>query len=93
MFWRSRELGLLELEMERAIRDLRNHAVGSSEYVRTLDQIVKIHRIKTEEKPEPVKRDTLVLAGTNLMGILMIIKHEYVNVITSRATNLILKPR
>jgi len=40
-----------------------------------------------------VSRDTLAVIGANLLGILMIIKHENVNVITSRAMGLILSPR
>ena len=93
MISRFREPSSLELEVDRAVRELMNHPIGSEDYVRTLDAIVKLHKMKEEEKSSFVSRDTLAIVGTNLLGILMIIKHENVNVITSRAMNLVMKPR
>jgi hypothetical protein len=93
MFSGVKEPTSLEKEIERAVRELKNHPIGSEEYVRTLDQIVKLHRMKEEEKPSAVSKDTLVLAGVNLLGIIMIIRHEHVNVITSRAMNMVIRPR
>jgi hypothetical protein len=84
---------LLELAVEKAIRDLNLHVIGSEDYVRTLDALVKLHKMKLEEKASSVKKDTLLIVGTNLLGLLMIIKHEHVNIITSRAFSLLLKPR
>lgn len=91
--FKSGEMSSLEIVTERAIRELNNHPVGSEEYVRTLDQVVKLHKMREEEKSASVSKDTLIVAGTNLLGIIMIIKHEFLNVITSRALSLILKPR
>lgn len=93
MFSRMRDRTPLEQEIDRAIRELKNHPIGSEEYVRTLDAIVKLHGMKEREKPLFVSRDTLAVVGANLLGLLMVIKHENVNVITSRAFGLILKPR
>ena len=89
----TREPTHLEIEVDRAVRELKNHPIGSEEYVKTLDSIVKLHKMKEEEKPKFVSRDTLVLVGANLLGIMMIIRHEHMNVITSRAMNMVIKPR
>jgi hypothetical protein len=89
----TREPTELELEVDRGIRELKNHPIGSEDYVRALDSIVKLHKMKEEEKPKFVSRDTLVLVGANLLGIMMIIRHEHMNVITSRAMNMVIKPR
>jgi hypothetical protein len=40
-----------------------------------------------------VSPDTALLSATNILGILLIIRHEYVNVITSKAQSFVLKPR
>ena len=93
MFSRTGESSQLERQIDRAIRELDNHPVGSQDYVRAVDVVVKLHRMKEEEKSSPVSKDTLAIIGANLLGIIMIIKHEHVNVITSRALNLILKSR
>ena len=93
MFKRFRTPSSVELEVERALRELKHHPIVSEEYNKTLDSIVVLHKMKEDEKPSIVSRDTLVIVGTNLLGILMIIKHENVNVITTRAMNLLMKPR
>jgi len=66
---------------------------GSEEYREALDALVKLHKMKEDEKPKPVSKDTLVIVGANLLGILMIISHERVNVVTSKAIGVLLRPR
>jgi hypothetical protein len=90
---KSNESLLLEKALDRAIRDLGNHAVGSEEYSKTLDHVVTLHKMLVEEKTPSMSKDTMAVVGGNLLGILMIIKHEFVNVVTSRAVGLLLKPR
>ena len=89
----EREQSPLERAIDLAIRDLNSHVIGSEDYVRTLDALVKLHRMKSEERSSPVSNDTLLIVGGNLLGIFMILKHEHVNVITSRAVGLLLKPK
>lgn len=83
---------LLEAEMERVTRSLKTFTIGNGDYAKTLDMLVDLSAIKAKEKPESVSKDTLAVVGANLLGIVLIIKHEAVNVITSRAMNLVLKP-
>lgn len=89
----EREQSPLEHAIDLAIRDLNRHVIGSEDYVRTLDALVKLHKMKSEERSSVVSKDTLLIVGGNLLGIFMILKHEHVNVITSRAVGLLLKPR
>jgi hypothetical protein len=84
---------LLVLENERVIRRLKDHVIGSKEYAETLELSIKLHKMKNEEKNPSVSKDTLAVVGANLLGIFMIIKHENLNVIASRAMNLVMKPR
>ncbi len=93
MFSRSNAATLIELAYNRAIRELSGHEIGSEEYKTILDRAVTLQKLMDEEKPSSVSKDTLAVIGANLLGILMIIKHENINVITSRAMNLIMKPR
>lgn len=83
----------LEVAVNRAIRSLNVYEAGSEEYREALDALVKLHKMKEDEKPNPVSKDTLIIVGANLLGILMVISHEHVNVVTSRAIGLLLKPR
>jgi hypothetical protein len=83
----------LEIALNRAISSLSNHETGSKEYVDTLDAVAKLHKMRQEEKPSSISKDTLLIVTANLLGIILIIKHESVNVITSRAIGLLQKPR
>jgi hypothetical protein len=94
MFSRKREQTKLESAVDTAINELNRHDVGSEEYVKALECVTKLHSMKAKDKPDSVKMDTLVLALTNLFGILMVIKHEEIgNVLTSKALGLLLRTR
>lgn len=83
----------IEMAMDRAIRDLNNQPIGSPDYVKAMETVFKLHRLIEEDKSSTVSKDTLAVVIGNLLGILLIIMHEDVNVITSRALGLLLKPR
>lgn len=85
---------LLEEELERAIACLKTALTDSEEYVKMLATVERLHTMLDQEnRSNPVSKDTLAVVGANLLGILMIIKHEHINVITSRAMNMVLRPR
>ena len=91
--FRKKDKSSLELAIDRAFTQMYIHDVGSEEYLKRLDVVTKLHKLKEDEKTSNVSKDTLVLAGANLLGIFMIIKHENVNVITSKAIGLLFRPR
>jgi uncharacterized Rossmann fold enzyme len=89
----DKELTGLELAYDQAVRELLFTQAGSEEYAKTLEHVAKIHGLLREEKSTRVSRDTLAVIGANLLGILMIIKHENVNVVTSRAMGLLMQAK
>lgn len=93
MFSRAREWSLLDDALDKAIRALNNHPIGSKDYSDTLHVVSQLHEMKQREKSSSVSKDTMAIVGGNLLGIIMILKHEHVNVITSRAMNLLLRAR
>jgi len=50
-----------------------------------LARIEKLHKMSTAQRSHRVSPDTMVTVAANLVGIALIIKHEHVNVITSKA--------
>jgi len=65
---------------------------ATDEYARSVNQLSALYKLKELDKPEPPQRispDTLVLAATNIAGIILVIKHEHFNVITSKAFSFI----
>jgi hypothetical protein len=83
---------LLESELEHQLKALKNHAGGSEEYAKTLSHVERLHDM-IDEKHSIVSKDALLNVGANLLGIFMIIKHEHVNVITSKALSFVIRPR
>lgn len=87
-----------ETELDRAIthalRDLNGRDVASAEYGEVLERVSRLQKLKDAEKrSSQISPDTLVLALTNLVGIAMIIRHEHMNVITTKATGFVMKPK
>lgn len=64
---------------------------GSEEYGVALDQLSKLQKIRQDEKPDRVSSDAILGAAVNILGIALILKHEHVNVITSKALGFIPK--
>lgn len=93
MFTRDQPKSKLEEEIDSALNVLSAHTKHSEEYAKIVDQVVKLHKMKEEEKPSTVSPDTLLMVAANLIGILMITKHERADIITSKALSFVMKPR
>lgn len=73
--------------------EMRQFGVETDEYASATDQLVKLYSLKALEKPERFDRNTLIIAGSNLLGIMLIIGYERTNVVTSKALNLLIRLR
>lgn len=91
MFPFAKEPSQLDIALNSAYAALSNLQETDEKYAKILDQIVKLHKMKNDERTSQVSPDTWATIGANLVGILLIIRHEHVNVITSRAMNLVTK--
>ena len=82
---------LLEEELVRVLAELPMHQAGSQEYAKLMNSVERIHSMMDVKSPSPVSRETLLTVGANILGILLIIKHEDVNVITSKALGFVIR--
>lgn len=92
MFWK-REQTLLEKSIDEAIHDLMSRQPGTEEFAKASERLVALSQAKAGDKASRLSKDTLAVVAGNLLGILMIIKHEHVNVVASKAMQLLLSPR
>jgi hypothetical protein len=83
----------LETAINRALSELESQDVGSKEYTMIVNDVVKLHKMKEDEKPDSVSMDTAATIAANILGILLIIRHENVNVISSQAMSKLMKLR
>lgn len=93
MFTRKKEATLIDREIDRALLVLQGYAPYSQEYTTTMDHLTTLYGMKKTETSSSVSKDTMAVVGGNLLGIVLILKHESVNVITSKAMGLLIKPR
>ena len=84
---------MLEQEFVRILSVLPIHQADSQQYSDLMKSAERIHEMMDITKPPSVSRETLVTIGANLLGILLIIKHEDVNVITSKALGFVIRVR
>lgn len=85
---------MLEDELEHILAMLSVNRTDSQEYAKLLARAERIYEMMNVKKKSPfVSRETLVTVGANLLGILMIIRHEDVNVITSKALGFVIRVR
>jgi hypothetical protein len=80
-------------EISRLVLALQDKEVDSEEYGSILERLGKLHKVRQDEKPDRVSSDTIALITANLAGILLVIRHENVNVVTSKALSFILKAK
>lgn len=93
MFFKPQTKSRLDVEIEIKLDELRVINVHDKEYDIVLSQIERLYKIKQMEKPDRVSPDTWALIGANLVGIVMIITHEYTNPITTKAANFAIRPK
>jgi len=82
---------MLEEEYIRTLTVLPLHQADSQEYAKLLTSAERVHALMDIKKPSTVSRETLLTVGANILGILLIIKHEDVNVITSKALGFVIR--
>jgi len=84
---------LIEGELERTLIHLKAEMINEEDYKKTLSLVERLHGLLEHPKSNTVSKDTLLTVGANLFGIILIIKHENVNVITSKALSFLMRPR
>lgn len=83
--------------LDKIIDDLQSEMAGVSgdtpEYAAMADQLVKLMELKANLGPKRISADVKATIAANLAGILIIVGHERVHVLTSKALGFIMKLR
>ena len=75
-------IGLLTEELEKA-------TPGTDQYSKILEQLERLNKIASTRKDDPVSRNGLIAVFGNLVGIGLILNHERLHVVTSKAVNFV----
>jgi hypothetical protein len=82
---------LLKEAIDKAALELMDCEPGTEEYAKVLGQLEKLIKMNDIKSPSKVSRDTLVLAMTNIAGIVLVLHYEHARIVTSKALGFIKK--
>lgn len=86
-----------QISLDNTITELMNDMKAldgdSEEYATCMNRLERLYKLKEKNAPRRVSPDTVVLAASNLIGILIIVVYEHGHVITSKAMNQVGKLR
>ena len=79
----------LDLTIYQVYAKLADTLETSNEFDILTTQLSKLYKLKESNSQKRVSPDTMLMAGANLLGILMIVGHERANVVTSKAMSFV----
>lgn len=79
----------VDKEIARTILVMQEKEPDSKEYGAALEQLQKLQKIRQEEKPDAVSTDVMFQAAASILGIVLILQHEHLHPITSKAMSFI----
>jgi hypothetical protein len=91
MFKRPKPKTKLEIEVDKLVRSLGDYSTNSKEYGEVLERLVKLHKIRQEDKPDKVNPNTALTAAAHILGIFMILQYEHLHPISTKAMSFVPK--
>lgn len=82
---------LLNETIERVLKDMNSEDPHTEKYAQSADQLVKLYALKNETRSRRVSPDTMATVFANLLGIGIIVGHERVHIVTSKALSFVQK--
>lgn len=80
-------------ELIRLLTEVKEMPVDSKEYSEAIKNVHILAQAVAEKAPAEVDMNTVVLAVTNILGILLVLNYEKINVLTSKSFGMIHKGR
>jgi len=72
---------------------MEKHEPNSEEYSSAVHNLKELYEARSKKASKLIELDTIVMACTNILGIILILNHEQLNVITTKALGFVLKGR
>lgn len=93
MFAQHKEPTKLDEAINEIYREMAGVTADSKEYAAMVKQLKVLHKMKTAESSNRVTPDTALIVAANILGIIIIVTHERVAVMTSKALGLLMRLR
>ena len=85
----------LEKEIDKLMSELDRIAPTCETYQKTLSTIERLEHIRgdRQQKKRTISPDTIAVVAGNLLGIILILNYEKINVVTSKALGFVIRGR
>lgn len=93
MFTRRKKNDKLQQAIDILLDQLVGGQLSPAERTKVMSELDQLYKWKGISARKPVSTDTLLVVAGNILGILLVINHERVNVISSKALGFIIKPK
>jgi len=95
MFWNPKTPEEVKVDdvVDTLLSQMQDRTPDSPEFADYLTYLERMDKLRNTNKRARVSPDTVVLAVCNLAGILAVLHYEKLDVITSKAMNLVIKSK
>ena len=93
VFRRRNESEKFDDTIDRILDTLNEEEVGSQKYRDAVIFLARVDDVRQKSEPSRISRDTYLIVGGNILGILIIAFAEQNHVVVSKALSFILKPK
>ena len=83
----------LDLAIEGVFSEMAGYDADSKEYKKMVARLTELYAIKASNAPDRVSKETMTIVLGNVLGIVLILHYEKLNVVTSKALNFLFKLR
>jgi hypothetical protein len=90
--FKKKEPNAIDVQIEVLSNSMKNYPVDSPEYAAAMEKMVVLAKTKNEGK-KPIDPNTIIAVAGGLLQVVMIIGHERLHVLTSKAIGFVLKGR
>lgn len=91
LFFTNDQSNSIDIEIDAVSAKMQEVGVTDEKYPELLKHLKKLNEMKTQTRRPPVSKDTVIMALTNLAGILVIVAYEQKHVFTSKGVNQLIR--
>lgn len=93
MFGRRPHTEQIDELMTQLTQHMKTYGPDTPEFLAALSQLERLNDLKGEPPRRRINPDTLVLAGANIVGILIMVGYERMHVVTTKALGFLNQPK
>ena len=82
----------IKKEINRIHSEMESMDINSEEYKNAIGHLKSLHEIESRDL-FGISSDTMAVVAGNILGLILVLKHEELNVITSKALGFVIKGR